>query len=224
MTQSSVRFPELPEPLALSGDAEVRLSGLAAEAVELSCSERGRRASGHSGTLAGTGAESVGPELCRAVGVFVTIFHGDDLRGCLGTAEGQEPLYEAVPRLAEAAATRDWRFDPVGLDELPLLRVEITLLGPLVRLPGESQVLLGGLDPQVCGVYLRARGRSGLLLPQVARRLGWDARELLEQVSLKAGLDPSVWEESGTEICGFLARSWEAVGKGTLPRGGAGPR
>jgi AMMECR1 domain-containing protein len=57
------------------------------------------------------------------------------------------------------------------------------------------------------------------LLPQVARRLQWDALELLRQVSLKAGLPPTAWREAATEIYGFTASSFLAadMGEVTLP-------
>lgn len=223
MTRSSPPFPSLPEPPALSARDEDFLSRLAAEAVEGCCRTSGSWSTGTTPDGA-AGLPAPSSDLRRPVGVFVTICHGEELRGCLGTAEGREPLWEAVPRLAAAAAARDWRFEPVGLDELPALRVEITLLGPLVRLPGDPRALLAGLDPRICGVTLRARGKSGLLLPQVACRLGWDASELLAQVSLKAGVHQAAWRDPDAEILGFRARSWEAVRPGTLPRAGRGPR
>jgi AMMECR1 domain-containing protein len=99
----------------------------------------------------------------------------------------------------------------VTRSELRFLRVEITLLGALTRLPNEVPCLLEGLDPRECGLYLRGRGRTGLLLPQVARRLGWDAEELLDQVSLKAGLDGNVWKDPRTELYGFRARTLAEV-------------
>ena len=134
-------------------------------------------------------------------------------------ADGREPLREAVPRLALAATCRDLRFQPLAEGELPHLSVEITLLGPLVRLPADPATLIEGLDPQICGVYLRSAESTGLLLPQVARRLGWDALELLEQVSLKAGLERDAWRRPGVEIYGFQARCFEAVKPGGLAAG-----
>jgi AmmeMemoRadiSam system protein A len=152
------------------------------------------------------------------VGAFVTIFRGESLRGCLGNAEGREPLYLAVPRLARAAVSRDYRFDPIRPEELPGIRVELSLLGDLTPLPGLQRVLLAELDPMRCGVYLLAHGRTGLLLPQVARRLGWSARELLEQVCSKAGLPPDAWRESEARIFGFTAHSRDLLGTGEFPR------
>ncbi len=210
------RFPLLPPPPSLSEAARRCLSSLAVKAIQahaLGLPEEDAEIEG--GVLEGGALEGLG----QSVGVFVTLLSEGDLRGCLGMAEGREPLVSAVPQLARAAASRDSRFLPLTRDELPLLSVEITLLGALTRLPSERHVLLGGLDPKVCGLYLRLGGRSGLLLPQVARRLEWDAPELLRQVSLKAGLPAAAWQEPRAEIHGFTAFSFTAAEMGdvTLP-------
>ena len=141
-------------------------------------------------------------------GVFVTLFHADDLRGCIGSAVGKHPLYEAVPRLAVAAASRDTRFPPLDLGEISGLQIEITVLGELTRLPEDPVLVLSGLDPFSHGIHVRKGERTGLFLPQVARRLDWGPRVLLEQVSLKAGLGVVGWREKGVELCAFTARSF----------------
>jgi uncharacterized protein (TIGR00296 family) len=121
-----------------------------------------------------------------------------------------------VRRLARAAASLDRRFEPVEPEEIPDLEIEITLLGTLVRLPGAPRTLLEGLDPSEHGVRIRIGDRGGLLLPQVARRFGWSAGDLLGQVSLKAGLWRDAWMDPRAEIFGFRAKSFER-------RGPAGP-
>jgi AmmeMemoRadiSam system protein A len=232
------KFPLLPPPPALSEAARKRLSALAVRAIQahvlgLPEEDDETEAAGQPepSSLADGNARQGDAleELQQRVGVFVTLLAEGDLRGCLGMAEGREPLLVAVPRLARAAASRDLRFAPLAREELPLLSVEITLLGALTRLPAARQILLAGLDPQVCGVYLHLGGRSGLLLPQVARRLQWDALELLRQVSLKAGLPAMAWQEARAEIHGFTAFSFVAAVEGEVtlppqaPAGGGSP-
>jgi hypothetical protein len=106
----------------------------------------------------------------------------------------------------------DRRFEPVRPEEIPEIQVEITVLGTLVRLPAEPQALLQGLQPHEHGVRIRVAEHGGLLLPQVARRLGWSAAELLGQVSLKAGLWRDAWRDPRAEIFGFTASSFEERG------------
>jgi uncharacterized protein (TIGR00296 family) len=113
-----------------------------------------------------------------------------------------------VARLARAAAGSDRRFPPVERSELPALRLEITCLGAPTALPTDPRVLLAGLRPERHGVWLRSAGKTGLLLPQVAKRCGWTAGELLEQVSLKAGLEESAWRGPGAQLAAFTAHSF----------------
>jgi AmmeMemoRadiSam system protein A len=160
--------------------------------------------------------DAVPPGARVQAGVFVTLFHGDRLRGCLGSARGKDPLWESVPRLAVAAATRDSRFDPLDARELSAIRIEITILGKLTPLPADPAVVLSGLSPLVHGVHLKNGSRTALLLPQVARRLRWGATELLRQLSLKAGLDRDAWREPSAELSAFCARSFGASASGDL--------
>jgi AmmeMemoRadiSam system protein A len=155
-----------------------------------------------------------GKGLRASVGCFVTLFLDGELRGCVGSAEGREPLYQAVQGLARAAASRDSRFLPVEERELPALTGEITVLGRFVPCPGGADRLLAFVTPGDHGIRIRRGERSALLLPKVAERFGWDARELLDQVALKAGLPPDAWREPGTEVSAFSARSFEAVASG----------
>lgn len=203
MTSEVLEFPELPEAPELSREEEDALYELAIRAIR----ESAEGAEEDDLTWIEAPPKVETPGLLFETGVFVTIFYEEELRGCLGITRATEPLRISVPRMAHAAASRDARFPPVDRWELPYLRVEITILGPLVRLPNDPEVLLRRLDPEVCGVSVRLRNRSGLLLPQVAKRLRWGPRDLLEQVCLKAGLSSDSWTARNAEILGFRARS-----------------
>ena len=71
--------------------------------------------------------------LAQPWGAFVTLHRRADgeLRGCVGMMQSSRPLVETVARMALAAATEDSRFDPVRAGELPQLRIEVSVLGPL---------------------------------------------------------------------------------------------
>ena len=56
------------------------------------------------------------------------------LRGCIGALEAYQPLILDVQFHAAAAAQEDYRFKPVTLDEIDLLKIEISYLTPLQRL------------------------------------------------------------------------------------------
>jgi AmmeMemoRadiSam system protein A len=124
---------------------------------------------------------------------FVTLRIGDELRGCIGHVEAVGPLWESVRDMARAAAERDDRFSPLRPDELPALRIEVSVLSPMTPLrPEEIQV-------GVHGLYVRRNGQAGLLLPQVAVEHGWDAAEFLRRTCEKAGLAPG----APAELLGF---------------------
>jgi AmmeMemoRadiSam system protein A len=102
------------------------------------------------------------------------------------------PLFKVVQECAVAAATEDPRFPPVSANELPSLRIEISVLTPLVPIrPEEVQVGRHGL--------MVSKGRMrGLLLPQVPVEWGWDREMFLDQTCVKAGLPPSAWRHGAT--------------------------
>jgi AmmeMemoRadiSam system protein A len=132
-------------------------------------------------------------------GVFVTLRRRDDgtLRGCVGFVEPRYALEEAVARAAASAAADDRRFDPVTPAELPALRIDISVLGP-VRQVKPEEVEIG-----VHGVVVRCGGASGLLLPQVAVEHGWDRETLLDKTCWKAGLPAGTWRRADAEVLVF---------------------
>ncbi|MDR0248696.1 MAG: AmmeMemoRadiSam system protein A [Oscillospiraceae bacterium] len=117
-------------------------------------------------------------------GVFVTLYKGGHLRGCIGTVQpttacvGSEIMQNAV-----SSALHDPRFPPVTLDELPQLTIKVDVLHPPEPIDGE-----GALDPQRYGVIVASARKRGLLLPRLD---GVDT--VAEQVAIakqKAGIAP----------------------------------
>ncbi|MCS7059653.1 MAG: AmmeMemoRadiSam system protein B [Anaerolineae bacterium] len=132
------------------------------------------------------------PTLTRRAGAFVTLWQGEELRGCIGHIKADLPLYRVVQQMAVSAATSDTRFDPLSVDELNGLTVEISVLSPLRRITRIEQVEVGKH-----GLLVAKQGRRGLLLPEVAAERGWDRYEFAEAVCWKAGLPAGCWREGG---------------------------
>jgi AmmeMemoRadiSam system protein A len=133
---------------------------------------------------------------------FVTLRSPDgDLRGCIGHIEAVEPLWESVREMAEAAASRDSRFNPVTPEEAARLKVEISVLSPMKPLRPE-EIVVGRH-----GLYVRLGGLSGLLLPQVAEEWRWDAPEFLRRTCEKAGIPPGT---PGIQLMGFTAEHFSS--------------
>ena len=133
-------------------------------------------------------------DLPPASGVFVTIKRGGVLRGCLGTLEIDGRLEADVARCAADSASEDPRFAAVGRDELPDLRLELSVLGPLERIdPSPDAFTIG-----VHGLVVEQGHRRGLLLPQVATEWAWTPEQFLRQTCVKAGLPPDAWQRGAT--------------------------
>jgi uncharacterized protein len=165
----------------LDASQRKELLGIARRAVDrYLCAGKIPSEEGARGKLAAPGA------------AFVTLTKNGRLRGCIGYTEAVAPLFKVVQECAVAAATEDPRFPPVSANELPSLRVEVSVLTPLVPIrPEEVEVGRHGL--MVTQGKLR-----GLLLPQVPVEWGWDRETFLDQTCVKAGLPPSAWRHGAT--------------------------
>lgn len=128
-------------------------------------------------------------ELTLPRGVFVTLNRDGRLRGCIGTLRPNGPLAVNVAEMARSAALSDPRFNPVAEPELDELEYEISVLTPMQVMHDWRDVRVGTDGLLVIG----PDGRSGVLLPQVPVEQGWNRREFLEGVCMKAGLEPDAY-------------------------------
>ena len=150
-------------------------------------------------------------------GVFVSLYIGDHLRGCVGIVLPIFPLSKAVVDTARAAAFNDSRFHPLIQDEFNHLRIEISVLTPLEPLKNKSPGdVLKEIKIGRDGLMIKYAGFSGLLLPQVAVEHKWGVQEFLEQTCVKAGLAQKDWKEKECDIYKFQAKIFseqEPMGK-----------
>src|SRR6185436_1196985 len=130
---------------------------------------------------------------------FVSVYVDDELRGCMGRVDADTPLYLAVEQLAVAAATRDPRFDPLRMEELKQLRVEISVLSAV------SPIAPDAIEIGRHGLVITRGPRRGLLLPQVAVKHGFSREQFLDEACAKAGLAAGAWQEPGTIVACFTA-------------------
>ncbi|GIW40068.1 MAG: hypothetical protein KatS3mg076_0645 [Candidatus Binatia bacterium] len=139
------------------------------------------------------------PALRVPRGVFVSLHRGGQLRGCIGTLEAKEPLWQVTERMALASAFDDPRFPPLAPEELDLVDIEVDVLGP--PRPASPRDIVPGLH----GVVLTLGGSRGVFLPQVALEQGWDREELLRQLCRKASLPDGAWKERDARLYVFEA-------------------
>ena len=97
-------------------------------------------------------------------GAFVSIHKHGRLRGCIGTiAPVADCLAQEIANNAISASTRDPRFDPITEDELPMLDINVDVLGEPEDIDSKDM-----LDVKRYGVIVSTRdGRRGLLLPDL---------------------------------------------------------
>lgn len=119
---------------------------------------------------------------------FVTLHENGMLRGCIGSLGPESPLFMSVHENAVNAALRDPRFPPVTPRELPLLRVDVSVLSPIVPITGVSEFRIGEH-----GIILEKGFHRAVYLPEVAPEQGWTVDETLDSLSAKAGLPPGAW-------------------------------
>lgn len=133
------------------------------------------------------------PALHDPGAVFVTLTRNGQLRGCIGSLEAWRPLLKDVQKNAIAAAFRDPRFNPLGADEFPATRVEVSLLTPPQPMTFSSEAdALDQLRPGVDGVVFVAGGRRATFLPQVWEQLP-DPAVFMAHLKQKAGLPAGYW-------------------------------
>lgn len=120
----------------------------------------------------------------KKAGVFVTLKHKGNLRGCIGTLEPTTgSIAEEIRRNAIAAATQDPRFNNVEADELAGLDISVDVLGD-----AEPVNSIEALDPRTYGVIVESGHRKGVLLPDLE---GIDSPEQQVSIALrKANIDP----------------------------------
>ena len=135
------------------------------------------------------------PDVFReSYGVFVTLNTPDgELRGCIGNIIPVARLAESLWGRAQDAALNDPRFDPVTKDELPGLKVEISVLTKPQDIASYEEIELGRH-----GIILRKHRRSAVFLPQVAPEQGWTLPQTLSALSMKAGLPPDAWRDGAS--------------------------
>ena len=137
---------------------------------------------------------SLSPELQLAGASFVTLTINGRLRGCIGALEAYQPLAEDVREHAVAAALEDYRFPPVQPAEVPVLRIEVSLLTPARPLEyKDPEDLLARLRPGVDGVILRDGVRRATFLPQVWEQVP-EKEEFLSHLCMKMGAPADLWK------------------------------
>ena len=140
------------------------------------------------------------PSLMKLSGAFVTLRIGNDLRGCIGYIDAVRPLIDTVKEVAVKSALEDPRFNPLAVEELPSIEIEISVISPMQSIGSIDEIEIGKH-----GLLIELGNYRGLLLPQVAVEYGWDRETFLSQTARKAGLPSGGWKNPAAKIWTFTA-------------------
>jgi uncharacterized protein (TIGR00296 family) len=125
-------------------------------------------------------------------GLFVTWLKEGRPRGRSGTLAPDATLYTLVEKHSVDALLHDPRVPPATAKELPRYTPQISVLSAFEEISSSSEVVVG-----THGVVAEKGKRWGVVLPQDADGLDWNAERLLGQACLRAGLPEESWKTAG---------------------------
>jgi AmmeMemoRadiSam system protein A len=131
------------------------------------------------------------PVLAEQGASFVTLTTGsnESLRGCIGSLEAHGPLYQDIISNAQAAALRDPRFQPLSINELQNITIEVSILSKRQTISyTDTKDLKQHITPFEDGVILNLNGKKATYLPQVWKQLP-RFEDFFNSLCLKANLD-----------------------------------
>ena len=125
--------------------------------------------------------------------LFVTwkIGKEKDLRGCIGTFQSSD-LEKNLKEYSLIAAFQDPRFEPIELKEFKDLNCGISLLVNFEDVNNIYDWEIGKHGIQI--EFNKGRYYRGTYLPQVAKEQGWNQKETLQSLIMKAGFYGSLDE------------------------------
>lgn len=133
-------------------------------------------------------------------GVFVTLYDKNELAGCIGTVEPRSQLQESIPLMTASSALHDTRFHPLTKEQLPTTRISLSILSDSKPITSYKAIVLGKH-----GIVLEYKGRSALFLPKVPEEFSWDLPTTLAQLSQKAGLSSTAWQDPEARFSVFTS-------------------
>lgn len=137
-------------------------------------------------------------------GIFVTLRRAM-LRSCKGRFGDIFKLGDILSDVAIDAATHDPRFPSLVAEELPRLRVEVSLMHGPQWMTARGDERIRAIQVGKHGLVLHHPRGRGLLLPQVATEQNLDAYTFLRALSQKAGLPHDAWRDDAAQIMTFEA-------------------
>ena len=140
---------------------------------------------------------------------FVTLYLKGRLRGCIGSLEPRESIWESVKHNAVNAAFRDPRFPVLTREEFKNIKIEVSILTPPAILEySDHKDLIAKLEPGLDGVIIKKGWASATYLPQVWEQLS-DTESFLSHLCQKAGLSSKEWKKGSLQVKTYRVQYFE---------------
>jgi AmmeMemoRadiSam system radical SAM enzyme/AmmeMemoRadiSam system protein B/AmmeMemoRadiSam system protein A len=191
MATAAPRAPSRPQRPEMT--AQQKQSLLDAARTLVRDLARGQPAALADPSLAGLGETLV-------AGAFVSLKRGKHLRSCCGMLGQPVPLRHALQHAAERTVWEDVRFPPVSPSEVDHLHLEVWVLHSPEPVKVSGAARADAITIGKHGIQVVRGTQHGLFLPSVALDHEWDSRRFLDQVCIKAGLQPTAWQDDATSL------------------------
>ena len=142
--------------------------------------------------------ERIKRKYAESAGIFVTLYHFNEQRGCIGFAEPMFPIWEGVISAALGAAFNDPRCMPLSPEELEECKLEVSVIQKPTQIKNPSEIQIGRH-----GLIVQKEHRTGLILPEVFMDYQTNTREALEMTCRNAGLPQDSWQKKETTVLKF---------------------
>ncbi len=127
---------------------------------------------------------------------FVTIQKEGGLRGCIGSIVAHRSLLEDLFYNAQAAAFNDPRFVPVSAEEVPQIKLAISLLSHPKEIEFSDEYdLIEKIQKDKDGIIIQDKGKRAVYLPSVWEEIQ-DKRAFLNSLKMKAGFSPDYFSQT----------------------------
>jgi AmmeMemoRadiSam system protein A len=146
------------------------------------------------------------PLLKEKSGVYITLRNGTELRGNAGFIYPTYELWNATRMSAVNAAFIDPRFKPVERNEIDLLDIEISVIGQVEKLRGNTDKDFASIKIGTDGIMVVGLNTSSVMLPQVAMEMDLEPVGFIEAACESAGLPENAWTKKGVSLYRFSTR------------------
>jgi len=111
--------------------------------------------------------------LKNQAGLFVTLYVGDEKRGCWGNLYPQRKnIADEIIKNTIKAASKDQRYENIHVSDLPFVTYSVSIVGKIEPINDS-----GELNPRIYGLLVKKGKKAGVLLPGEAKTNRWQVLE-----------------------------------------------